>query len=136
MPHFFSINSVQFRSRPWILKCCTIRIQSKFNKISYSPDPAQSKSSPMLISARNQLGTSGVAKSFLRGTQNFQTMSNTFFQGGEKICRGLAPPAPLWLRSCYQHWKILDLVLDFKYFSFSNPKLRHTIFLWLKTGKL
>jgi len=27
-------------------------------------------------------------------------------------------------------------VLDFKYFSFSNPKLRHTIFLWLKTGKL
>jgi len=28
--------------------------------------------------ARNQLGTPGVAKSFLRGAQIFQTMSNSF----------------------------------------------------------
>jgi len=45
--------------------------------------------------ARNQLGTPGGAKSFLRGVQNFKTMSNTFqyaqqiFVGeGEKICKG------------------------------------------------
>jgi len=30
---------------------------------------------------RNQLGTPGGAKSFLRGAQNFQTMSNSF-----KLC--------------------------------------------------
>jgi len=41
--------------------------------------------------ARNQLGTPGGAKSFLRDPkflnyiQYFQTISNTFFQGGQKI---------------------------------------------------
>ena len=27
----------------------------------------------------------------------------------------------LQYRNNYNHWKILDIVLDFKYFSFSNP---------------
>jgi len=40
MPHFFSINSVQFRSSSDILKWFTVRVQSKFNKICYSPDPS------------------------------------------------------------------------------------------------
>jgi len=35
--------------------------------------------------ASNQLGTPREAKSFLRGTHIFWTMSNTFFQGGRKI---------------------------------------------------
>jgi len=34
--------------------------------------------------------------SFLRGAQIFETMSNTFFQGGEKNFRGLRPT---WLRA-------------------------------------
>jgi len=33
------------------MKQFTVRIQSKFNKIRHGPDPVQSKSSPMLISA-------------------------------------------------------------------------------------
>ena len=41
---FFPLNSVQVRSGSWILKRFTVRVQSKFNKICYSPDPAQSKS--------------------------------------------------------------------------------------------
>jgi len=52
--------------------------------------------------ARNQLGTPGVAKSFLRGSQSFQTMSNSFqlhatnfSRGGEKVCREASPPFPL-----------------------------------------
>jgi len=52
--------------------------------------------------ARNQFGTPGVAKSFLRGAQIFQTMSNIFqlcpayFTGGRKGCRRASPPwAPL-----------------------------------------
>jgi len=44
--------------------------------------------------ARNQLGTPGVAKSFLRGAQIFQTMPDRFFQGGEKVCRGGFAPLP------------------------------------------
>ena len=51
--------------------------------------------------ARNQLGTPGVAKSFLRGAHIFQTMSNSFqlcptdfSRGGKKFCRrGFATPA-------------------------------------------
>ena len=35
--------------------------------------------------ARNQLGTPGGTKSFLRGAQIFWTMSNAFFQGSEKF---------------------------------------------------
>jgi len=54
MPHFVSINSVQIRSRPKILMWFTVRIQPKLKKICYSPDPVQSKSSPMLISAAEQ----------------------------------------------------------------------------------
>jgi len=49
--------------------------------------------------ARNQLETPGVAKSFLRGAQIFQTMSNSFqlcptdfSRGGEEFCRGRSPP--------------------------------------------
>jgi len=55
-----------------------------------------------LTQARNQLGTPGVAKSFLIGAQVFSTTSNSFqlcpthfSRGGEKYCRwGEAPPAP------------------------------------------
>jgi len=57
--------------------------------------------------ARNQLGTPGVAKSFLRRAQIFQTMSNSFqlcqtdfSRWGEKVCR-CGPPSP-WLRACVQ----------------------------------
>ena len=38
--------------------------------------------------AHNQLGTLGGAKSFLRGAQILETMSNKFFQGGEKFSTG------------------------------------------------
>ena len=51
--------------------------------------------------ARNQLGTLGVAKRFLRGTQIFHTMSNSFqlcstdfSRGGEKVCRETSPHFP------------------------------------------
>ena len=52
--------------------------------------------------ARNQLGTHGGAKSFRRGAQIFQTMSNkvslTCFSRGEKnFAGGFRPP---WLRAC------------------------------------
>jgi len=45
------------------------------------------------IAARNQLGTSGGAKSFLRGL-NVSNYVQHIFPGEEKICRGLSPPAP------------------------------------------
>ena len=53
--------------------------------------------------ARNQLGTLGGAQSFLRGTQIFETMPNSFkicpthfSRGGEKFSRrGFAPLRPL-----------------------------------------
>jgi len=38
---------------PKFMKWFTVRIQSKFNKSHHSPDPVQSKTSPMLISARH-----------------------------------------------------------------------------------
>ena len=41
--------------------------------------------------ARNQLGTPGGAKSFLRGVQVFYTISNTFFQMGRKKFEGVSP---------------------------------------------
>jgi len=51
------------------------------------------------VQARNQLGTPGVAKSFLRGAQLFKTMSNNFqlcpthfSWGGEQFCRGGEAP--------------------------------------------
>jgi len=57
--------------------------------------------------ARNQFGTPGVAKSFLRGAKIFQTMSKSlqlcptyFSRWGEKFCRGLSPP---WLRAWQTH---------------------------------
>ena len=58
------------------------------------------------VQARNQLGTPGLAKSFPRGAQIFQTMSNSFqlcltdfSRGGAKrFCRWASPP--LWLRVC------------------------------------
>jgi len=52
------------------------------------------------IQPRNQLGTPGVAKSFLRGSQIFQTMSNSLQltmpqQVGERFCRGgFSPLSP------------------------------------------
>jgi len=56
--------------------------------------------------ACNQLGTPGGTQSSLRVTQFFLnyvlTMSNTFFQGGNKICRGW-PPAPPWLWTWHRH---------------------------------
>jgi len=54
-PHFFSINSVQNRTGPKILKWFSARIRSKFNKIWYSRDPVQSRTSPMLSSAARML---------------------------------------------------------------------------------
>jgi len=49
--------------------------------------------------ARNQLETPGMAKSFLRGAQIFQTMSNSFqlrpadlSRGGRKGLQGASPP--------------------------------------------
>jgi len=56
---------------------------------------------------RNHLGTPGVAKSFLRGDQIFQTMSNSFqlcptdfCRGDGEVCRrGEAPLHPPWLRA-------------------------------------
>ena len=51
--------------------------------------------------ALNQLGTPGVAKSFLRGPQIFQTMSIGFSRGGEKVCRGgFAPLSPVITGLC------------------------------------
>ena len=54
--------------------------------------------------ARNQLGTPGGAKSFLREAQIFWTMSNTFklypthfSREGEKFSRWALPPPPPWL---------------------------------------
>jgi len=43
----------------------------------------------------NQLGTTGGAKSFLRGAQIFWTMSNTFFQGEKNFLGGSPPLRPL-----------------------------------------
>jgi len=66
--------------------------------------------------ARNQLGTSGGAKSFLRGAQNFWTVSNSFrlcpthySRGGEKFSTGGFTPLQPWLRSCgWLNYKILN----------------------------
>jgi len=46
--------------------------------------------------ARNQFGTPGGAKNFLRGAQIFKTISNTFFHGGvaKILAGGRSPPAP------------------------------------------
>jgi len=44
VPHLFSNNSVQIRSRSYILKWLADRIQSNFNKICYCPDPVQCSS--------------------------------------------------------------------------------------------
>ena len=59
--------------------------------------------------ARNQLGTPGLAKSFLRGAQIFQTMSNSFqlcpkcFSRVQKrFAGGGFAPLPHWLRACGQ----------------------------------
>jgi len=41
---------------PNFMKKITVRIQSKSNKIRHSPDPVQSKSIPMLISASSPPG--------------------------------------------------------------------------------
>jgi len=52
-----------------------------------------------VVQARNQLGTPGGAESFLRGTQFFKIMSNTFIlcpthfsRGVEKNFTGASPP--------------------------------------------
>ena len=59
------------------------------------------------LQARNQFGTPGGAKNFLRGVQYFWTMSNSFkwcpthfSRGGKKFSRGSKPPllSP-WLRA-------------------------------------
>jgi len=43
------------------------------------------------LAGPNQIGTPGEAKSLLRGAI-FQTMSKTFFQGGENIFSGETKP--------------------------------------------
>jgi len=62
------------------------------------------------MQARNQFGTPGGAKSFLRRALIFLTtsnrfkvcMSNTFFQGVRKILQGVSPPLRhLWLRALW-----------------------------------
>jgi len=57
--------------------------------------PANLSKQTFRTQAHNQLETPGVAKSFLRGAQIFQTMSNDFqlcptdfSRGGEKFFRG------------------------------------------------
>jgi len=56
--------------------------------------------------ARNKLGTSGVAKSFLRGRKVFKLYPPVFnyaqqiFQGGQKVCRGGFAPFPLVTGLC------------------------------------
>jgi len=60
--------------------------------------------------ARNQLGTPGGAKSFLRGAQIFElcpvalTYVQHIFQGTNNFSRGEKLPAPSWLRSCTKQW--------------------------------
>jgi len=53
--------------------------------------------------ARNQLGTPGGAKSFLRGAQNFWTVSNNFKLCPTHLSRGaktfLGGASPPWLRA-------------------------------------
>ena len=65
--------------------------------------------------------TLGGAKSFMRGAQNFWTMSNSFIlcpthfsRRGEKISReGFAPPAPPWLRACWRHDRKISVDSNF-----------------------
>jgi len=51
MTQFFSINSVQIRSWSWIFEKLQNPDPIQISKSRYSPDPVQSKSRPMLISA-------------------------------------------------------------------------------------
>jgi len=64
----------------------TVRIQSKFNKICYSPDPVQPKSSPMLISGAS-------CSKILNDKKYFNTVkifrANFVFQGKRKLLKNL-----------------------------------------------
>ena len=66
-----------------------------------------------VLRARNQLGTPGGAKSFLRGAQIFglcpialNHVQHIFPGGGEKFSRGgfALPALPLWLRAWCTHY--------------------------------
>ena len=48
----FPLNSVQIRSGSWILKRCTVRIQSEFKTICYRPRPVQCSSVPTSLHRR------------------------------------------------------------------------------------
>ena len=69
--------------------------------------------------ARNQLGSPGGAKSFLRGAQIFWTVSNNFkrcqyiFPGGKKFSRGTSPPLRHpWLRAWSRTKSITQNILE------------------------
>jgi len=51
LPNSFPLTQSKSDPDPKLMKQFTVRIQSKSNKIRHSPDPVQSKSSPLLISA-------------------------------------------------------------------------------------
>ena len=79
--------------------------------------------------ARKQLGTPGVAKSFLRGPQIFQTVSTgfqlcptDFSMGGKKVCRGGFAPYPLVTGLCTIVLKYVQHIFPGgpKYFLASN----------------
>jgi len=85
--------SIERRLRQKILfdSFCTVSLQKLDDKIDAD--------FVHLTQARNQLGTPGGAKSFLRGAQIFLTMSNSFklcpthlSREGEKFSRGVSPP--------------------------------------------
>ena len=59
--------------------------------VSCSPNGTYLQFFIRFYQARNKLGTPGVAKSFLKSAQIFQTMFNTFFQGGGEDPPGYGP---------------------------------------------
>ena len=110
-----SINSIQFNSNN-----ARRRTDSKWRSWHHRPPSGD----VLGKQARNQLETPGGAKSFLREAQIFQTMSNTFFQGGEKTFRGAPPclcaPTPgygpvgkiIWKHSKPIFWWVLSFSLQ------------------------
>ena len=68
------------------------------------------------IQARNQLETSGGAKSLLRGVRTFQTMSNTFYQGGETFLGWSSPPLPPLVKGLRIFKWELDKLLNWRRF--------------------
>jgi len=99
------IRSTTPRIHPRLLSCIFVFLFTAMHVWSLAPCVWEWRRYTIQLpyQARNQLGTPGGAKSFLRVAQIFQTMSNAFklcptyfSRGGEKFSRGLRPPcAPL-----------------------------------------